>query len=63
MAQDAVATLEATREKLIHKLLEKKRRIDEQLKGPGVPRKGCCGIQVIQLLALGRFQPGARRWN
>ena len=35
MAQDAVATLEATREKLIKKLLEKKRHIEEQLKGLG----------------------------
>jgi hypothetical protein len=33
MAQDAVATLEATREKLIKKLREKKRHIEEQLKG------------------------------
>jgi hypothetical protein len=39
MAQDAVATLEATREKLINKLLEKKRKIDEQLKGLGYKEK------------------------
>jgi hypothetical protein len=35
MAQDAVATLEATRKKLIDKLLKKRGEIDEQLKGLG----------------------------
>jgi hypothetical protein len=39
MAQDAVAVLEATREKLIKKLLDKKRKIDEQLKGLGYNEK------------------------
>jgi hypothetical protein len=39
MPKDAVATLEATREKLINKLLEKKRNIDEQLKGLGYDEK------------------------
>jgi hypothetical protein len=35
MPKDAVATLEATREKLIKNLLEKRKQIDEQLKGLG----------------------------
>jgi hypothetical protein len=39
MPKDAVATLEATREKLIKKLLEKKRNIDDQLKGLGYEDK------------------------
>ena len=39
MAQDAVATLEATREKLIKKLLDKKRKIEDQLKGLGYDEK------------------------
>ena len=45
MAQDAVATLEATRGKLIDKLLEKKRKIEEQLKGLGYQEKAVseCG--------------------
>jgi hypothetical protein len=39
MPKDAVAMLEATREKLIKKLLEKKRNIEEQLKGLGYSEK------------------------
>jgi hypothetical protein len=49
MAKDAVATLEATREKLIKKLLEKRSSVEEQLRGlgydllldpvPGLPEK------------------------
>jgi phage shock protein A len=33
MAKDAVAALEATRQKLIEKLLKKRRDIEDQLKG------------------------------
>jgi hypothetical protein len=39
MPKDAVATLEATRQKLIKKLLEKKRHIEQQLKGLGYAEK------------------------
>lgn len=35
MPKDAVATLEATREKLIKQLLEKKKQIEQQLEGLG----------------------------
>jgi hypothetical protein len=35
MPKDAVATLEATREKLIKKLLDKKRSIEDQLERLG----------------------------
>ena len=39
MAKDAVEMLEAIRQKLIKDLLEKKQRIDEQLKGLGYEEK------------------------
>ena len=39
MAKTAVDTLEATRQKLIKTLLEKKRQIEEQLKGLGYDEK------------------------
>jgi hypothetical protein len=39
MAKTAVDTLEATRQKLINKLLDHKRRIEEQLKGLGYDEK------------------------
>lgn len=39
MPKDAVATLEATREKLIKQLLDKKRAIETQLKGLGYDEK------------------------
>ena len=35
MAKDAVQSLEATGQKLIKNLLDRKRKIDEQLKGLG----------------------------
>jgi phage shock protein A len=39
MPKDAVATLEATREKLIKKLLEKKCQVEDQLKRLGYQEK------------------------
>jgi hypothetical protein len=39
MAKDAVTTLEETRQKLIKKLVERKRQIEDQLKGLGYDEK------------------------
>lgn len=39
MPKNAIDTLEATRQKLIKHLLEKKRQIEEQLKGLGYDEK------------------------
>jgi len=39
MAKTAVDTLEATRQKLIKKLLDQRRKVEEQLKGLGYDEK------------------------
>jgi hypothetical protein len=39
MAKDAVATLEETRQKLIKNLLDRKKKIEDQLKGLGYEEK------------------------
>lgn len=39
MAKDAAQVLEATRQKLIKKLLDQKRKIEDQLKGLGYQEK------------------------